>query len=299
MNETKSGFSGFLKNKNTVTILGTLVAVAILFFGYYYQVNNATKPVKVVVAKEDIQSRTKITCEMLEEVEISQDMFKKLNRQMDGKGVYQSSSSICRDITAFPNSAFSNYNTMIPKGTPLVKSVNVVDGSAIPTSVLKEIPDGYMPYPFQVDESSTYGNAIMPGNYVDIYMKAVSDEGKVMFGKLLHDVEVLAALDSSYQDVFGNTEEQRTTSQFMFSVTKENYMLFKKASFLPQVELIPVPITESINNSDYNGSIEVATSYLKKYIDDRTEEIPEDELKPGNNEDNNDDDEDELPFGNN
>ena len=40
-----------LGNKNTVTILGVLVGIAVILIGYNYRVNNAVKPVEVPYAK--------------------------------------------------------------------------------------------------------------------------------------------------------------------------------------------------------------------------------------------------------
>ena len=48
-------------NKNTVTILGVIVIVGLLYFGYTNQINTQVKPVRVPVAAQEIQPRTLIT----------------------------------------------------------------------------------------------------------------------------------------------------------------------------------------------------------------------------------------------
>ena len=61
----------FLSNKNTVTILGVLLAILVLYIGYNYRVKQATTPVTVPVAKEELSSRTLITDDMIEYREVS------------------------------------------------------------------------------------------------------------------------------------------------------------------------------------------------------------------------------------
>ena len=61
MNSLTITLNRFLKNKNTVTIIGIIAVVGLLYWGYTSTLNNAVKPVSVPVAAETIQPRTKIT----------------------------------------------------------------------------------------------------------------------------------------------------------------------------------------------------------------------------------------------
>ena len=58
----------FITNKNTVTVIGLLLIVGILYFVYNRQIKQATNPVKVPVAKVTIQPKTLITKDMIDEV---------------------------------------------------------------------------------------------------------------------------------------------------------------------------------------------------------------------------------------
>ena len=51
----------FMGNKNTVTIVGVLICILVLYFGYNYRINKDTRMVKVPYALEAIQPKTKIT----------------------------------------------------------------------------------------------------------------------------------------------------------------------------------------------------------------------------------------------
>ncbi len=283
MNEAKSGFVGFLKNKNTITILGTLLAVGILIFGYYYQINKAVTKVNILVAKEDISPNTQITANSVELVEVTQEMRAKMERKftennMESIFTYNIFTGTSSTNDQFPNGAYAN--VMIPKGSVLVKGVNVVDKSKIPSDVFSKITEGDIPYAFAVNPENTYGNAIMPGMYVDIYMKAVNDDNKVMIGRFIKDVKVLAVLDSSGRNVFENPSEQRVTAKFIFGVNDYYHLLFRKASYLTGngVELIPVPVTKSIDSGDYKGSIAVTSKQLEEFINSKTVNVVEEDL---------------------
>ena len=59
MNNKKRS-NGFLKNKNTVTIIASILIVVVLIVGYNYRVNNAVSMVKVPYAKVEIPEKTEI-----------------------------------------------------------------------------------------------------------------------------------------------------------------------------------------------------------------------------------------------
>lgn len=275
MNNFGDSLKRFFANKNTVTIIGVLIGIAVLYFGYTWRINQQVEQITVLVAKQDIQPRTKITSEMVETVSIARVMYDKM------MGNYGGGVSVLRytsDLNTFVDGAYSNVNALIPAGTPLIRNVNTVNRSEIPSSVLLKIDKDQVPFAFSINYSDTYGNAIMDGMYVNIYMKALDDSGKTMIGKLIQNVKVLAVLDASGRDVFENTAENRTPSTFIFSVDEDLHLLLRKANYLPSVELIPVPVTESVSDEDYEGSVEITSSYLREYIESRTIDVPLDEL---------------------
>ena len=281
MNNFAATLKRILTNKNTVTILGVLVGIAVLYFGYTWRINQQVEQVTVLVAKQNIQPRTKITSDMVESVSIARVMYDKM------MGNYGGGVSVLRntsEISSFTDGAYANVNSLIPAGTPLIRNINVVERAKIPSSVLLKIEKGQVPYAFSINYSDTYGNAIMDGMYVDIYMKANDDSGRAMIGKLVQNVKVLAVLDSSGRDVFENTEENRTPATFIFSVDEDLHLLLRKANYLSRnsVELIPVPVTESVSDQDYEGTVEITSSYLREFIESRTIDVPEDQL-PENN----------------
>ena len=65
MGNISSGLKKFLSNKNTVTVVGIVVAIFVLYFAYNWRVNQATNPVTVPYARQQISPGTQITESMV------------------------------------------------------------------------------------------------------------------------------------------------------------------------------------------------------------------------------------------
>ena len=61
MNNFVISFKRFITNKNVVTILGVLVVLVILFFGYTSSIKKETNPLNIPVASKKINATTQIT----------------------------------------------------------------------------------------------------------------------------------------------------------------------------------------------------------------------------------------------
>ena len=254
----------FLANKNTVTVLGVFLGVLVLYFGYNYRVQQAIKPERIPYALTTIQPRQKITEDMVGYADVPPAMIM--------GSVIKSANLII--------GKYANYNTMIPEGS-LFFDNTIISAADLPDSAFIDIPDGYVPFSLPVTVESTYGNSIFPGNYINIYLKALDDEGKVMVGKLVENIKVLDVKDSSGKHVFENTDEERTSSNLIFAVPEELNLLLRKAYYLKDsaevaAELIPVPNTESYTGEV--GAINITSQYLKTYIELKTSFVPEDQL---------------------
>ena len=44
----------------------------------------------------------------------------------------------------------------------------------------------------------------MPNDYIDLYFKAVDDDNKVMFAKMIESIKVIAVKDSKGKSVFSS-----------------------------------------------------------------------------------------------
>ena len=63
MGNVLAPFKKFLSNKNTITILGVLLGVVVLYLGYQWRVNQAISPTTTFYATRTLVQGEKITAE--------------------------------------------------------------------------------------------------------------------------------------------------------------------------------------------------------------------------------------------
>lgn len=249
----------FFQNKNTVTILGVIVIIGLLYFGYNNQIEKQVRPVRnIPIASQDIQPRTLITEEMITYIDIAPIVLQ--NNVMTQSNLVVG--------------MYTNYNSVVPKGSMFYSNV-LVKKEELPDAAFEKVKEGEVVVRMDVDINTTYGNSIFPGNKIDIYMKAETLEGQLIVGKLLENVEVIAVKDSSGNHVFENTTDRRTPSTLIFGLIPEYNILFLKAKYLVarSVELFPVPHGGTVPKT---GATHTPSQNLKDMIN--AESIPNDEL---------------------
>ncbi len=261
MNNLIVGVKKFLTNKNTVTVIGVLLAIVVLYVGYNMRVKQAINPITVPYAKQTIDPGTQITEEMIGTIEVPPSMLK--------GDVIRNKANVV-DKYAYSDS-------VIPEGS-LFYGRSVVTKEQLPANVILDYPKGYVLYNLSVDMASSYSNSIYPGNYIDIYLKVMNriDENsssvtdKIMVGKLLQNVKVLAVYDSDGNNVFANLEEKKSPAQVIFAVPEEYHILLRKASYLRayESEIIPVPTAESYEENP--GDVKLSNEDLKNFINNVT-----------------------------
>ncbi len=251
MNNVIISVKKFFTNKNTVTILGVIVIILIIYFGYNSQIKKATNPIQVPVASKTIQPRTLITDDMIKLTSIPSVSV--------STNVIRSKASVVGKYTAV--------NTVIPSGSMFYQEAVV---SKRPDAVFENVNDGEVLYNFPVTMASTYGNLILPGSYIDIYMKAVNGTNGLMVGKLLENVKVLAVKDSSGNDVFEDTSTNRTPAYIYFGVTEDINILLRKAQYMTSNSVVLFPVPHGTIVSDEDLVTEVSTQYLRDFINANT-----------------------------
>lgn len=252
MNNILVSLKRFITNKNTVTILGVLACLLLLYFGYNTQIKNETSPLTVWVAKQTIQPRTKITSDMLTPVNIQGGL--KIGNVINN-----------------PNEIIGKYtaiNSVIPAGS-MFYAETIITQEQLPDNAFYQVAEGDRPYAMSVTTANTYGNSIFPGNIIDVYMKAVDENGQVMVGRFLEKVKVLAVKDSVGNNVFEDTTANRTPATLLFGVPEDVYILLKKAEYLRNygVEIFPVPYGGS---APIIGDLTVGREELVDFINSNT-----------------------------
>lgn len=265
MNNLSKSIKKILGNKNTVTVIGVLLCILVLYVGYNMRINQKTKLVKVYYAKETIQPKTKITEDMIGTTELPEafltgEYYKSFN-DIEGK--------------------YSNYNSIIPAGS-LFYTAQVVKKDELPDSVLYDVEkDSTISY-VKIDVEKSYGNVIMPSNYVDVYVKMTNGNGDIVYGKYMENLKVLSVKTSDGQDVFDNTENVRTPSYIYFAMPEAEYLTFTMLKYLQEekeeafIDIVLVP-----NGTEYEDtpSVKVSGKYITDYIMNNIEKIDyQDEL---------------------
>lgn len=249
-----NGIKRAIANKNTVTIFGVIAGVIVLWAFYSYRVNEATTPIKVPYAKETIAAASEITEDNIGYTEINNKFLS------------------TADIVTNANELIGKYvttGTSIPAGGVFYKS-QVVNKSELPNTIFDTIPKGYTIYGLGVNNHTTYGNSIYPGDKIDLYLKATDEDNRIMYGKFIQNIEVLAVRDGSGKDVFSGTTP-RTPAELMFAVEDDMYELLSKAGFISGITIVPVPRNQAFIDED----AEIKTqAYLKDFILSKTAEIP-------------------------
>lgn len=261
----KVSINKFLKNKNTVTILGVLACAIILYAGYNMRINQKTALVDVYYANQTIQPKTLITSDMVSKTSVPESFI---------LGTYYKNYN---DIVG----KYSNYNTIIAEGS-LFYSDLLIEEQNLPDAIFYDVNEGERVVSFPVSIESTYGNSIMPSNKVDVYVKILTDSGKVVYGQFYEKVEILGVKDSSGKNVFENSEEERTPAYAYFSLEEAKYLLFSSLQYVQEeyteneIEIVLVPNTMEFK-TDEPLATEVTSEYLYEFVLDKLEQIDEQE----------------------
>lgn len=257
MSNLSKSASKFLKNKNTVTVLGVIICFIVLIIGYNVRINQKTELVKVYYANQTIQPKTKITDDMISSANVPTSFL---------VGSYYTNYN---DIVG----KYSNYNTVIASGSLFYNEL-LIEEENLPDSVFYNVPEGEVVVSFPVNTVSTYGNSIMPNNLINVYVKMIDDSGKIIYGRFIDNINVLAVKDSSGKNVFESTEEERTPAFIYFSLVEPKYLLFSSMNYIEtnDIEVIIVPNTIKYTPED-KTAVEVTSDYITNFIIDKIKMI--------------------------
>lgn len=253
MGGVNNTFKKFLTNKTTVTLLGVIVGLGVLIGFYIYRVNKEVNPVRIPVAKREILATEEITKDDIEYIKVSSKFLKKLE-------VYKTTTDLIGKYVAT--------GTSIPKGGIFYNS-QVVEKKELPNAIFDEIPEGYTIYQLAVNEKTTYANSIYPGDTIDLWLKT-SEDGLLVFGEFISNIEVLAVRDRSGQNVFDVTSG-RQPAWLLFAVKTDMYRYLKLAENISGMNIVPVPENNLVNPDV--GSTEYSSQELIDLIDSQVERM--------------------------
>lgn len=259
MNNILYGIKRFFKNKNTVTIFAIVLSVAIIYFAYNARIKKATEPHSIPFALVDLAPRTLITEEMVG------------TRKVPGSVI---TPNVITNRSQIVGQYVSN-KVQVPKDSLFYKDT-LLTWDELPSSIYEDIPDGNAIVALKVDINSTYGNSIFEGNYIDLYFSGYDKDKKILVGKFIESIKVLAVTDANFNSVFEKTGSTVSPSYLIFSVPEDLHKLLKKAT-APKLnlgEIFPVP-----RNAEYSKNpkpTRISSAYIENLIKESTISIGDD-----------------------
>lgn len=248
MSSVKTNVKRFFSNPNTLTFILVIVLIVVVYLVYNAMVNKAISPVTLPYATELLREKTQITNDKLGTIEISGSFI-----TGSGEGLIQSKGQLLDSYIAegyqVPAGSFFYNETLMDEKTA---GKNKFDG----------MPDNYSVFQLEVDFHTTYGCSIMPGNYIDLYLKAYTDQTadgveRVIFDKFIESIQVYDVVDEDGNNVFTYTEDgdEPEPKWLYFAVPIEYYELLQAAVLTEKMELIPVPRNAGYSENPKETSI--------------------------------------------
>lgn len=266
MSKLKTNIKRFFSNPNTLTFLLIIVLIVVIYVIYSYMITAAVKPSSLPYAKESIKEKTEIKDEMIGKVNISGTFISN-----DGDNLVQAKNRI---IGKYVNKGYT-----IPQNSFFYNEALTTETVSEET-YLSNIPDGYTIYKLPVDFHLTYGNSIMAGNYIDIYLLAdvefvgqnnngEENPSRLVYAQFVKSIQVLAVVDEKGLDVFLNadSETQPSPKYLYFSVPNEVYELLYKAN-MQGARFIPVP--RNAGYSENPEETEITNTTLQAIIENNS-----------------------------
>lgn len=245
VSEFKTQLKHFVSNKNTVTFLLVIVSIIVIYFAYNYLVNRAISPVNIPFSSTQINEKTQITNDMISTVKIS------------GTFVATQGATLLQNKGQILNK-YVKEGYQIPASSFFYQDA-IVDEEESDKTAFDDLPDGYTLFKLPVDFHSTYGCSIMAGNYIDLYLKATDDDGKIIFDKFIKSIEVTKVVDSNGEDVFSSATEGEKPNPvaLWFGVPADYHKLLRTATLISgnNIEIIPVPRNAGYSENPEETSI--------------------------------------------
>ncbi len=247
-------FKKFLSNKNTITILGILIGLVVLYLGYSWRVTQSVQPTNIPYCNATLIAGTKITDDYISYAQVPKDMVSNMT-----------------NLVTQPNEIVGklvSYDSKIAKNGFFYSEL-LIDESQMPNSIFSDLQDGYTVYALDVDNKKTMANSIMPGDDIDLYMQSTDedDDGKLIYGRFIKQIQVLAVRDGSGNNVFADKDHPLESKYLLFAVPEDLFLLLKKAEYLG-INIEPIGRNESYTVNAQ--ATEISNEELRAHIINQT-----------------------------
>lgn len=254
----KVNLSRILKNQNTLTFVLVIALIVVVYFVYSGVVNQSVQPVSIPYSTALLREKKEITNDVISVVKISGSFV-----AATGKEIIQNKGQLLEK--------YVNVGYQIPQNSFFYKSAVTTIENTNKTG-FEDMPDDYTPFSLDVDFDKTYGCSIMPGNYIDLFLKTEIDR-KVVYELFIKSIRVEQVVDKDGNNVFTNTEDdkQPQPKYLRFTVPTEYKELLEMAMMISGVELYPVPRNAGYSENPENTVL--ANESLRAYIISKSKPI--------------------------
>ena len=246
----------FVANKNTVTIIGVLAGVIVLYVGYNCRINQSVATIQVYYVNQAVESNTQLTEDMISRVTVNakltntyKNLVTNLSQIQDANGEF----------------FYVNFDHSLTEGQLLCTSDLIAKSEKADQKLYKNLKKDYKIFMLDVDLDTTHGNSIAPGNAVDIYIQGKDENKKIIFTPFIENLEVIDVVDTKWSTTAG---EEGTSPKYIITVVSvENFELLTKATLLNDYSFELIPVPKEVPFSETDGETKIVNEYLKNLIE--------------------------------
>lgn len=247
----------FLGNKNTVTILGVIIGIVVLYFGYNIRVKQAVEPQQIPYAKVEIASNTLITDSMIGMIKVSKSFVDQTPNLITSK--------------AQLIGKYVSYDTTVPEGGLFYKT-EVMTEEQKPNYITVDLEECYTVYSLAVNMHTTYANSIMPGDYIDLFVSATNDDGQVIVTKFIESIKVRDVRDSDGISVFSSASKRGEPAELIFSVPNKMFILLTKADNIRSNSIKIFPVPRNKEYTENHGETKITSTEMQEFIESKSDD---------------------------
>ena len=274
MNNLAISLKKFFTNKNTVTILGVVAILVILFFMYTKTIDDKIKEVSVPVAAKTINPQTEITTEDVTTIQIASAA------KPDDSKIATNEGEIIGKYTGV--------GVTVPEGSMFYKDL-IVEKEELPGNWIRQLQideaTQKMPIPYQLetDVEKTYGNSIQPGDYIDIYIKTIDEKNQLIFGKMIENLKVESVTDGEGNEVFRSQTDIGEPAHLNFGLSEDFFDVFKKAEYITGIDLEIIVVPHGGMPTEEKLATRVTAEALRGIIINRAAKVEQDPVETTTN----------------
>ena len=111
----------------------------------------------------------------------------------------------------------------------------------------------------------------MPDDYIDLFMSAVSDSGKVIVAKLIESIKVRDVRDSSGIPVFSSRSTSGVPAELIFSVPNDMFILLTRADHINSNSIKIFPVPRNKEYTENHSATQVASQDIIDLINSKSD----------------------------